>query len=33
VSGYGLELRVWPGGERRIVAQLDFHGHWLDWLG
>ena len=26
-----LELRVWP--ERaRLVALVDFHGNWLDWL-
>jgi hypothetical protein len=29
---YGLALRVWPG-EREIVAEADFHGAWLDWIG
>jgi hypothetical protein len=28
---YELELRVWPGAPR-LVAHLDFHGNWLDWL-
>jgi hypothetical protein len=27
-----LELRVWPN-KARLVAFLDFHGNWLDWLG
>ena len=26
-----LELRIWPG-EARVVAFVDFHGNWLDWL-
>jgi hypothetical protein len=29
---YGLELQLWPGGEREILAHADFHGRWLDWL-
>jgi hypothetical protein len=27
-----LELTVWPGGETRRLAFLDFHGAWLEWL-
>lgn len=27
-----LELQVWPGGRREVVAHADFHGAWLDWL-
>jgi hypothetical protein len=27
-----LELRLWPDGEPRVVARLDFHGAWLEWL-
>ena len=27
-----LELRVWPA-PARLVALVDFHGNWLDWLG
>lgn len=29
---YELELRLWPG-EAELVAYLDFHGNWLDWIG
>jgi hypothetical protein len=29
---YGLRLRVWPA-ERELVAEADFHGAWLDWVG
>ena len=29
---YGLRLRVWPA-ERELIAEADFHGAWLDWLG
>jgi hypothetical protein len=27
-----LELQVWPGARRQVVAHADFHGAWLDWL-
>jgi hypothetical protein len=27
-----LRFQLWPGGERRILARLDYHGRWLDWL-
>jgi hypothetical protein len=27
-----LELQLWPGGERQVVAHADYHGAWLDWL-
>jgi hypothetical protein len=30
---YPLELAVWPGGERRIVARMNVRGEWLEWLG
>lgn len=29
---YELELRLWPA-ETELVAYLDFHGNWLDWVG
>jgi hypothetical protein len=29
---YPLELAVWPGGERRIVARMNIRGEWLEWL-
>jgi hypothetical protein len=29
---YPLELALWPGGERRIVARTDVRGDWIDWL-
>jgi hypothetical protein len=28
-----LRYRLWPGGEPRILARLDYHGRWLEWLG
>lgn len=30
---WGLGITLWPGGEREIVANADFHGAWLEWLG
>jgi hypothetical protein len=27
-----LELTVWPGGETRRLAFIDFHDAWLEWL-
>ena len=27
-----LRFQLWPGGERRILARLDYHGRWLEWL-
>jgi hypothetical protein len=29
----GLAVRLWPGGERSVVAHADVHGAWIDWLG
>ena len=29
---WGLWLRLWPGGEPRLLAHGDFHGAWLEWL-
>lgn len=28
-----LELAIWPGGERRIVARTNVRGEWLEWSG
>ena len=28
-----LELAVWPGRERRLVAQMGHAGDWLEWWG
>ena len=28
-----LELAVWPGGERRLVAEMANGGEWLEWRG
>ncbi len=30
---YPLELAVWPGGKRRLVAQMANGGEWLEWWG
>jgi hypothetical protein len=30
---YPLELAIWPGGERRLVAEMANGGEWLDWWG
>ena len=30
---YPLELAIWPGGERRLVAQMGNAGDWLEWWG
>jgi hypothetical protein len=27
-----LRFQLWPGGEPEILARLDYHGRWLDWL-
>ena len=32
-SSYFLELAVWPGVDRAVVAACDFHGNWLEWRG
>jgi hypothetical protein len=29
---WGVTLQIWPGGERELVAEADYHGAWLDWL-
>jgi hypothetical protein len=29
---WGLWLRVWPDGEKRLLAHSGFHGQWLEWL-
>jgi hypothetical protein len=28
-----LELALWPGGERRVVARMNVRGEWLEWIG
>lgn len=30
---YGLVLTLWPGGEPRVLAEVDPHGRWVDWRG
>ena len=30
---WGLWVRVWPDGEKRLLAHAGFHGQWLEWLG
>jgi hypothetical protein len=29
---HGMNLQLWPGGEPELLAQVDFHGAWLEWL-
>jgi hypothetical protein len=29
---HGMNLQVWPGGAADLVACVDFHGAWLEWL-
>ena len=29
---WGVWLRIWPGGEKRLLAHAGFHGQWLEWL-
>jgi hypothetical protein len=26
-----LSLTIWPGGERRVLAKVDWHGKWAEW--
>ena len=30
--GAALTLQTWPGGRRRQLARVDFHGRWVEWL-
>jgi hypothetical protein len=30
---YPVELALWPGGDRRIVARMNVRGTWLEWAG
>jgi hypothetical protein len=32
VDQWSLRIRLWPGGERSIVAYADYHGAWLEWI-
>jgi hypothetical protein len=29
---WGVSLRIWPDGDRELVAEADYHGAWLEWL-
>jgi hypothetical protein len=29
---WGVWLRIWPEGEKRLLAHSGFHGQWLEWL-
>jgi hypothetical protein len=29
---WGLWLRLWPDGEKHLLAHAGFHGQWLEWL-
>jgi hypothetical protein len=29
---WGLWLRLWPDGEKRLLAHAGFHGQWVEWL-
>jgi hypothetical protein len=29
---WSLRLRLWPGGQERTLAHMDYHGEWLQWL-
>jgi hypothetical protein len=33
ITGYVLEAQSWPGGVRRRLAHVHYHGAWLDWTG
>jgi hypothetical protein len=28
---YLVDMTVWPGGEREVLAEVDPHGRWVDW--
>jgi len=30
-ASWDIELRIWPE-PARLVALVDFHGNWLDWV-
>jgi len=30
--GAALTLQIWPKGETRTLARVDFHGRWVEWL-
>jgi hypothetical protein len=29
---WALKLRLWPGGDRSLLAYADYHGAWLEWV-
>jgi hypothetical protein len=29
---WGVSLRIWPDGDRELLAEADYHGAWLEWL-
>jgi hypothetical protein len=32
-GGAALTATLWPGGEARTLARVDFHGRWVAWQG
>jgi hypothetical protein len=32
-GGHQVQLTVWPGGEAKVLADVDPHGRWIDWRG
>jgi len=31
-DGAALSLRLWPTGQETLLARVDFHGRWINWL-
>ncbi len=31
-EGAAVTLAAWPGGKKQLVARVDFHGRWVNWL-
>jgi hypothetical protein len=29
---WAMKVRLWPGGDRELVAYADWHGAWLEWI-
>ena len=29
---WAMKIRLWPGGDRELVAYADWHGAWLEWV-
>lgn len=32
-DGATISLQIWPGGEKRELGRVDFHGRWVKWKG